>query len=231
MPPPKASAIPPNISRRNTENPTDEEGRSDPVGPTELTCLSLDRTSSSVREHVVEDGGESPAPLYCGPTGGIRILEDVQIVPPRTTTDPHQTPAQQRSEKMPRTIKMPSESPASPDDDEVFRTPTRTPTQDTTTITIAARPAAAHVRVRPETPHANARPLAPPTQARSVAAPRPSLRPLARSQPHARPEAAPPSQARPVAAPPPARRAPWQRRCRGCVPRQHRHDRAPRKRR
>ncbi|KAL4715374.1 hypothetical protein ACJJTC_015145 [Scirpophaga incertulas] len=141
MPPPKASAIPPNISRRNTENPTDEEGRSDPVGPTELTCLSLDRTSSSVREHVVEDGGESPAPLYCGPTGGIRILEDVQIIPPRTTTDPHQTPAQQRSEKMPRTIKMPSESPASPDDDEVFRTPTRTPTQDTTTITIAARPA------------------------------------------------------------------------------------------
>ncbi|KAL4720128.1 hypothetical protein ACJJTC_009228 [Scirpophaga incertulas] len=141
MPPPKASAIPPNISRRNIENPTDEEGRSDPVGPTELTCLSLDRTSSSVREHVVEDGGESPAPLYCGPTGGIRILEDVQIAPPRTTTDPHQTPAQQRSEKMPRTIKMPSESPASPDDDEVFRTPTRTPTQETTTVTITARPA------------------------------------------------------------------------------------------
>ncbi|KAL4703466.1 hypothetical protein ACJJTC_010338 [Scirpophaga incertulas] len=141
MPPPKASAIPPNISRRNTENPTDGEERSDPVGPAELTCLSLDRTSSSVREHVVEDGGESPAPLYCGPTGGIRILEDVQIVPPRTTTDPHQTPAQQRSEKMPRTIKMPSESPASPDDDEVFRTPTRTPTQETTTVTITARPA------------------------------------------------------------------------------------------
>ncbi|KAL4703656.1 hypothetical protein ACJJTC_009268 [Scirpophaga incertulas] len=182
MPPPKASAIPPNISRRNTENPTDEEGRSDPVGPTELTSLSLDRTSSSVREHVVEDGGESPAPLYCGPTGGIRILEDVQIVPPRTTTDP-----------------PPNASPAkdaNPDSDPKKPPPSPSP----------RAPQAAHVRVRPETPHANARPLAPPTQARSVAAPRPSLRPLARSQPHARPEAAPPSQARPVAAPPPRAR-------------------------
>ncbi|KAL4705127.1 hypothetical protein ACJJTC_005506 [Scirpophaga incertulas] len=202
MPPPKASAIPPNISRRNTENPTDEEERSDPVGPTELTCLSLDRTSSSVREHVVEDGGESPAPLYCGPTGGIRILEDVQIVPPRTTTDPHQTPAQQRSEKMPRTIKMPSESPASPDDDEVFRTPTRTPTQETTTITIAARPAGSAresasrdaSRERATARAADAGALR--SRAATIVAPLGAV-----ATPRA-PEAAPPSQARPVAAPP-----------------------------
>ncbi|KAL4713643.1 hypothetical protein ACJJTC_002990 [Scirpophaga incertulas] len=132
----------PPSSRRKVDNPTsDEENNS----RAELTCLSVDRTSSSVRDHVVvEGGGESPAPHLCGPTSGARvqILEDIQIVPPRTLMDPHTTPAPKPQRAVPRTVMMLSESPASPDDDEEeFRTPTPTPTREVEYAFETARPA------------------------------------------------------------------------------------------
>ncbi|KAL4711116.1 hypothetical protein ACJJTC_009487 [Scirpophaga incertulas] len=131
----------PKTSRRNQQNPTGEKSREETTGLAEPTSLSIDRTSSSVRDYGVEGGGESPALLHCGPTttSGIRILEDIQIVPPRTTMDPYQTPAQPKVERVPRTVVMPSESPAGPDDDE-YQTP-RPPTREVTTATETARPA------------------------------------------------------------------------------------------
>ncbi|KAL4710467.1 hypothetical protein ACJJTC_008869 [Scirpophaga incertulas] len=114
-----------------------EAGGRPPASPNRQA--SIDRTSSSVRDYGVEGGGESPAPLHCGPASGIRMLEDVQIIPPRTTMDPHQTPAQPKTDRMPRTVRMPSESPASPDEDE-YRTPIRTPTREVAAATETTRP-------------------------------------------------------------------------------------------
>ncbi|KAL4714513.1 hypothetical protein ACJJTC_017576 [Scirpophaga incertulas] len=120
------------------ENPTEEASRRNIINLTEQTSLSFDRTSGSVRDHVIEGGGESPAPMQ-----RITILEDIRILPARTTMDlqqQQQTPVHPKTERAPRTVKMPSESPASPEEDE-FRTPTRTPTCEDTTTTETARPA------------------------------------------------------------------------------------------
>ncbi|KAL4703645.1 hypothetical protein ACJJTC_000316 [Scirpophaga incertulas] len=133
MPPPtlKPSS---NAGRRNIENPAEEDVSE--TSSAELTCLSYDRTSSSVRDYVEsEGGGESPAPSHSELTRGVRvqILENIQLAPPRTTMDPHQTPAPTKERIQPRLVIMPTESPASPDDDEdVYRTPTRTPSQTPT---------------------------------------------------------------------------------------------------
>ncbi|KAL4719718.1 hypothetical protein ACJJTC_018108 [Scirpophaga incertulas] len=138
---PKPTPTPPNASRRNSENPAeDQSDRETTTNPAVLTYLSMDRTSSTARDYEEEGGGESPAPHLCGPSGGIRILENVQIVPPDSY---RQTPTQPKPEStnVPRVIKMPSESPASPDDDEEFRTPTRTPTREVDAAPDTARPA------------------------------------------------------------------------------------------
>ncbi|KAL4720388.1 hypothetical protein ACJJTC_012472 [Scirpophaga incertulas] len=120
-------------SRRNIENPAEEDVSE--TSSAELTCLSYDRTSSSVRDYVEsEGGGESPAPSHSELTSGVRvqILENILLAPPRTTMD-YQTPAPTKERIQPRLVIMPTESPASPDDDEdVYRTPTRTPSQTPT---------------------------------------------------------------------------------------------------
>ncbi|KAL4715578.1 hypothetical protein ACJJTC_009204 [Scirpophaga incertulas] len=138
MPPKKTTPSPASTSGRSMDNPTEETSRRDIANLTEPTSLSFDRTSGSVRDHVIEGGGESPAPIQ-----RITILEDIRILPARTTMDPqqqHQTPVHPKTERAPRMVKMPSESPASPEEDE-FRTPTRTPTCEDTTTTETARPA------------------------------------------------------------------------------------------
>ncbi|KAL4702144.1 hypothetical protein ACJJTC_019420 [Scirpophaga incertulas] len=123
-----------NAGRRNLENPAEEDDRGE-MSSAELTCLSYDRTSSSVRDYVEsEGGGESPALSHSELTSGARvqILENILLTPPRTTMD-HQTPAPTRERIQPRLVIMPTESPASPDDDEdEYRTPTRTPSQTPT---------------------------------------------------------------------------------------------------
>ncbi|KAL4718877.1 hypothetical protein ACJJTC_005596 [Scirpophaga incertulas] len=122
-----------NAGRRNIENPAEEDDSE--ISSAELTCLSYDRTSSSVRDYVEsEGGGESPAPSHSELTRGARvqILQNIQLAPPRTTMDPHQTPAPTRERIQPRLVIMPTESPASPDDEDEYRTPTRTPSQTPT---------------------------------------------------------------------------------------------------
>ncbi|KAL4718975.1 hypothetical protein ACJJTC_018579 [Scirpophaga incertulas] len=123
-----------NAGRRKLENPAEEDDRGE-TSSAELTCLSYDRTSSSVRDYVEsEGGGESPAPSHSELTSGARvqILENILLAPPRTTMD-LQTPAPTRERIQPRLVIMPTESPASPDDDEdEYRTPTRTPSQTPT---------------------------------------------------------------------------------------------------
>ncbi|KAL4708186.1 hypothetical protein ACJJTC_005328 [Scirpophaga incertulas] len=123
-----------NAGRRKLENPAEEDDRGE-TSSAELTCLSYDRTSSSVRDYVEsEGGGESPAPSHSELTSGVRvqILENILLAPPRTTMD-YQTPAPTKERIQPRLVIMPTESPASPDDDEdVYRTPTRTPSQTPT---------------------------------------------------------------------------------------------------
>ncbi|KAL4719007.1 hypothetical protein ACJJTC_003358 [Scirpophaga incertulas] len=125
MPPKKTTPSPASTSGRSMDNPTEEASRRNITNLTEPTSLSFDRTSGSVRDHVIEGGGESPAPMQ-----RIMILEDIRILPARTTMDlqqQQQTPVHPKTERAPRMVKMPSESPASPEEDE-FRTPTRTPT-------------------------------------------------------------------------------------------------------
>ncbi|KAL4703567.1 hypothetical protein ACJJTC_001587 [Scirpophaga incertulas] len=139
---PKPTPTPPNASRRNPENPAEElNDRETTTNPAALICLSRDRTSSTVRDYGEEGGGESPAPHLCGPSGVIQILENVQIAPPSDSYS--RTPIQPKPEttNVPRVIKMPSESPASPEDDEEFRTPTRTPTREVGAAPETARPA------------------------------------------------------------------------------------------
>ncbi|KAL4714088.1 hypothetical protein ACJJTC_008442 [Scirpophaga incertulas] len=138
MPPKKTTPSPASTSGRSMDNPTEETSRRDIANLTEPTSLSFDRTSGSVRDHVIEGGGESPAPIH-----RITILEDIRILPTRTTMDlqqQQQTPVHPKTERAPRMVKMPSESPASPEEDE-FRTPTRTPTCEDTATTETARPA------------------------------------------------------------------------------------------
>ncbi|KAL4714468.1 hypothetical protein ACJJTC_017763 [Scirpophaga incertulas] len=145
MPPPKMSSTSSDTSRRSLENPAEEMEKEETINPPHppvLTSLSLDRPSSSARDYVIEGGGESPAPPCCGPSSKISILEDIQIAPPKTTRELMQTPVHMKPEKpAPRAVKMPSESPASPDDEDEFQTPTRTPTREVETATATARPA------------------------------------------------------------------------------------------
>ncbi|KAL4719722.1 hypothetical protein ACJJTC_004654 [Scirpophaga incertulas] len=145
MPPPKMSSTSSNTSRRSLENPAEETEKEETINPPHppvLTSLSLDRPSSSARDYVIEGGGESPAPPCCGTSSKISILEDIQIAPPKTTRELMQTPVHMKPEKpAPRAVKMPSESPASPDDEDEFQTPTRTPTREVEIATVTARPA------------------------------------------------------------------------------------------
>ncbi|KAL4721051.1 hypothetical protein ACJJTC_010567 [Scirpophaga incertulas] len=100
MPPKKTTPSPASTSGRSMDNPTEEASRRNITNLTEPTSLSFDRTSGSVRDHVIEGGGESPAPMH-----RITILEDIRILPARTTMDPQQqqqTPVHPKTEKAPR---------------------------------------------------------------------------------------------------------------------------------
>ncbi|KAL4720873.1 hypothetical protein ACJJTC_004669 [Scirpophaga incertulas] len=141
MPPPKITSTSSNTSRRSLDNPAEETGK-ETTNPPVLTSLSVDRPSSSARDYVIEGGGGSTAPQYCGTSSRISILEDIQIAPPTTTRELMQTPVHVKPERpAPRAVKMPSESPASPDDEDEFQTPTRTPTREVEPATVTARPA------------------------------------------------------------------------------------------